>query len=267
MNRLESIHVNQIPIAVQMFSLREEAEKDFEGTLRKVAELGFDGVELAGYGNFTAQEVRNFLDKYGLKAAASHVSIDELESELERVIEEQIILGSNYIVCPYLAEDRRNDREYLALPSLLNEIGEKCKRHGLTLCYHNHDFELKTISDGRKALEVILDSTDPDKVKAEFDVYWLKKAGENPISWLEKYEGRTPLVHLKDMTLDDEQFFAELGTGGVEIESILEKGNDLKVDWWIVEQDATRLTPFSSMEISMSYLKSKLPDYTSNKGR
>ncbi|QFK72461.1 sugar phosphate isomerase/epimerase [Pradoshia sp. D12] len=259
--------MNQIPIAVQMFSLREEAEKNFAGTLKKVAELGFDGVELAGYGKLTAQEVRNLLDEYGLKAAASHIPIDELESELERVIEEQIILGSNYIVCPYLAEDRRKESEYLALPSLLNEIGETCKRNGLTLCYHNHDFELETLSDGRKALEVIFDGTDPDKVKAEFDVYWLKKAGEDPISWLDKYRNRSPLIHLKDMTLDDEQFFAELGTGGVEIEKILEKGEELNVAWWIVEQDATRLTPFRSMEISMNYLKSNLPDYTTNKGR
>lgn len=259
--------MNQIPIAVQMFSLREEAEKDFAGTLKKVAELGFDGVELAGYGNLTAQEVKNLLDEYGLKAAASHISIDELESELEQVIEEQIILGSNYIVCPYLAEDRRHERNYLALPSLLNEIGETCKRNGLTLCYHNHDFELETLSDGRKALEVIFDGTDPDKVKTEFDVYWLKKAGEDPISWLDKYRDRSPLIHLKDMTLDDEQFFAELGTGGVEIERILEQGEELNVAWWIVEQDATRLTPFRSMEISMNYLKSKLPDYTTNKGR
>ncbi len=258
--------MNQIPIAVQMFSLREEAEKDFAGTLRKVAELGFDGVELAGYGNLTAREVRDLLDEYGLKAAASHISIDELESELERVIEEQIILGSNYIVCPYLAENRRNEREYLALPSLLNEIGETCKRNGLTLCYHNHDFELETLSDGRKALEVIFDGTDPDKVKTELDIYWLKKAGENPISWLDKYRDRSPLIHLKDMTLDDEQFFAELGTGGIEIEEILEKGEDLNVAWWIVEQDATRLTPFRSMEISMNYLNSKLPNHT-NKGR
>ena len=84
---------------------------------------------------------------------------------------------------------------------------------------------------------------------------------------MDKYRNRSPLIHLKDMTLDDEQFFAELGTGGVEIEEILEKGEELNVAWWIVEQDATRLTPFRSMEISMDYLKSKLPDYTTNKGR
>ncbi|MBO1005324.1 sugar phosphate isomerase/epimerase family protein [Pseudogracilibacillus auburnensis] len=248
-----------IPVAVQMFTLREESEKDFAGTLKKVAELGFDGVEFAGYGGLDVKEVRALLDEYGLKAAASHVGLDQLQNNLDQVIEEQKILGSEYVVCPYLLEDQRNEESYKALIPFLEEAGEKCRQEGLTLCYHNHDFELEKLSDGRFALQAIFEDTTPENVQAEFDVYWLTKAGENPVEWIERYKDRTPLIHLKDMTTDEEQFFAELGTGGVNIEAVMEAGKEIGAKWFVVEQDATRKTPFESIEISINYLKTKLP--------
>ncbi|MGM0875248.1 MAG: sugar phosphate isomerase/epimerase family protein [Bacillota bacterium] len=248
-----------IQVAVQMFTLREESQQDFAGTLKKVAELGFDGVEFAGYGGLTAQEVRVLLDNLGLKAASSHVPIEELENNLAQVIEDQKILGSKYVVCPYLLPDRRNEADYQALFSVLNQAGEVCRREGITLCYHNHDFELDRLSDGRTALESIFDDTNADNVKTELDIYWLTKAGEQPVEWINRYKNRTPLVHLKDMTKDTERFFAELGTGGVDIEAVLSIGEEAGVQWWVVEQDMSRRTPFESIEISINYLKTKLP--------
>ncbi|MGP7817436.1 sugar phosphate isomerase/epimerase family protein [Niallia sp. 01092] len=250
--------MKRIPIAVQMYSLRRESERDFAGTLKKVADLGFDGVELAGYGDSASKKVSALLKSLGLEAAASHVPLEQLETNLSQVIEDQHVLGSKYIVCPYLIPERREEKDYKALISFLEEAGEKCKKEGITLCYHNHDFELAPLSDGRKALETIFDSTNASKVQAELDIYWLKKAGENPEEWIKRYKNRTPLVHLKDMTRDEEQFFAELGTGGVDIDAILNIGEDAGVKWWIVEQDETRKTPFESIEISMNYLKRKL---------
>ncbi|MED1203694.1 sugar phosphate isomerase/epimerase family protein [Heyndrickxia acidicola] len=248
----------RIPVAIQMYTLREECERDFAGTLKKVAELGFDGVEFAGYGGLTAGEVRLLLDELGLKAASSHVSLDELESNLTQVIEDQKTLGSRYVVCPYLAPERRSAEDYRALISFLNKAGEVCEKEGITLCYHNHDFELDRLPDGRKALESIFEETHADHVKAELDVYWLAKAGEEPIEWINRYKDRAPLIHLKDMTKDEEQFFAELGTGSIDIDSILQIGENAGVKWWVVEQDMSRRTPFESVEISMNYLKTKL---------
>ncbi|MDX5474011.1 MAG: sugar phosphate isomerase/epimerase [Bacillaceae bacterium] len=243
-----------IPIAVQLYTLREEMEKDFAGTLKKVAELGFDGVELAGYAGVSVTEVKSLLDQFGLQAPSSHVSLEELEENLDKVIEEQKILGTQYIVIPYIKPEEQNEERYLSLISFLKQAVVTCKEQGFTLCYHNHDFELEKLSDGRKALEAIMDDT---SISAEFDVYWLTKAGENPAEWLSRYNGRTPLVHLKDMTLDDEKFFAELGTGGVDMESILQIGEKQQVKWWIVEQDVSRRTPLESIEISINYLKQK----------
>lgn len=247
--------MRNIPIAVQMYTLREESSKDFACTLRKVAELGFDGVEFAGYGGLTVREVKSLLTDLGLQAAGSHVPLEQLENNLAGVIEDQKILGSKYVVCPYLMPDRRNEEDYKALISFLNQAGETCLREGIALCYHNHDFELERLSDGRRALEVIFDETNPDNVQTELDVYWLTKAGQNPIEWIKRYPNRTPLIHLKDMTTDEEQFFAELGTGGVDLEVILQQGEDSGVKWWIVEQDVSRRTPFESVEISLNYLK------------
>ncbi|ADU30526.1 sugar phosphate isomerase/epimerase family protein [Evansella cellulosilytica] len=251
-----------IPVALQMFTLREEAQKDFAGTLKRVAELGFDGVEFAGFGDLTAQEVKSLLDELGLKAASSHVSLEELQNNLDKVIEDQKIIGSKYVVCPFLLPDERTEEHYKALISFLDKAGEVCRREGITLCYHNHAFELERLSDGRTALESIFDDTNPDNVSTEFDIYWLTKAGETPLDWIKKYEGRTPLVHIKDMTTDGEQFFAELGTGGVDLDTVLDNGVEAGVQWWIVEQDQTRKTPFESIEISMNYLKNKLPQYS-----
>ena len=251
--------MKEIPVAVQMYTLREESEKDFSGTLKKIAELGFDGVEFAGYGGMTVKEVKVLLNDLGLQAASSHVPLEELENNLLGVIEDQKTLGSNYVVCPYLLPERRSEEHYHNLISILEKAGEKCRLEGITLLYHHHDFELELLSDGRMALESILEDTNEDNVKAEFDVYWLKKAGENPVEWINKYKNRTPIVHLKDMTTDEEQFFAELGTGGVDIEAVLNIGEEAGVHWWVVEQDFTRRTPFKSIEMSMNFLKAKLP--------
>ncbi|OIJ22283.1 xylose isomerase [Anaerobacillus alkalidiazotrophicus] len=247
----------KIPVAVQMYTLREEVEHDFEGTLKKVAELGFDGVEFAGFGSLTAQEVKVLLEKFGLQAAASHVPLEDLEADLDKVIEEQKIIGSNYVVVPFLKPERRKEEDYQALISFLNEAGEMCRREGITLCYHNHDFELNLLSDGRTGLETILENTNACTLKAEFDIYWLTKSGEIPVEWMNRYQNRTPLIHLKDMTTDEEQFFAELGNGGgVDLEAVLNNGVESGVQWWIVEQDTCSRNPFESLEISLNYLKS-----------
>ncbi|WP_062048312.1 sugar phosphate isomerase/epimerase [Bacillus sp. JCM 19034] len=251
-----------IPVAVQLFTLREECEKDFAGTLKKVADLGYNGVEFAGFNGLSAKEVKVLLDNLGLQAASSHVPLDQLQNNFDQVIEDQKTIGSKYVVCPYLLPEQRTEEYYQALIPFLEEAGAKCREEGITLCYHNHDFELERLQDGRMALEAIFDDTSESNLHTELDVYWLTKAGHQPTEWIERYKGRTPIVHLKDMTTDDEQFFAELGTGGVDIEAVLAKGEEANVEWWVVEQDVSRRTPLESIEISINYLKERLPYLT-----
>lgn len=248
--------MNQISIALQMYTLRDECAKDFVGTLKKVAALGYHGVEFAGYGDIPAKELRRVMDSLGLRAASSHVPVHDLANNTEQVIEDQQILGSSYVVCPYIEE--RTETDYRRLINTLNIAGEKCKKAGISLCYHNHDFELEQLGDGRTALQTILEETNPEWVKAEFDIYWLTFAGEDPVAWMNRYKGRTPIVHLKDMTTDEERFFAELGTGGVDIESVLGLGESSGVDWWIVEQDECRQDPFQCVSESINFLKKQM---------
>ncbi|MGM0841539.1 MAG: sugar phosphate isomerase/epimerase family protein [Bacillota bacterium] len=246
--------MKKIPIALQMYTLRDETEKDFTGTLQQVAGLGYEGVELAGYGGLSPKDLKGTLDNLGLQAVSSHIPLAELRSNANRVIQDQLELGSSYIVCPYLFPEERTEGHYVQLIDDLNTIGEKCFNEGITLCYHHHDFELTILSNGKSALETILSETNPHWVKAEFDIYWLTFAGEKPVEWLKRYQGRTPLVHLKDMTMDGERFFAELGTGGVDLASVLDYGIHSDVDWWIVEQDESRNSPIESIRMSLDYL-------------
>ncbi len=247
--------MKKIPVSLQMYTLRNEAEKDFRGTLQKVAELGYEGVELAGYGGFSSKELKKVLDDLGLQAVSSHIPLTDLRTRLDDVITDQLELGSRYIVCPYLSPEERTEEDYFRLIDDLNTIGAKCFQAGLTLCYHHHDFELTTLSNGKTALETILSETNPLWVKAEFDIYWLTFAGEHPVEWLKRYQGRAPLVHLKDMTTDGERFFAELGSGGVDIASVLNYGMHSDVDWWIVEQDQSKIPPIDSVRKSLEYLR------------
>lgn len=244
--------MKKLPVAIQMFSLREDAEKDFIGTLRKVAELGYEGVEFAGYGGLEAIELKKVLSDFGLKAAGAHVSLELLEDEFDQVVAYQKTIGNNHIVCPSLPEKYRKSMEqYEKAARQLNEIGKKCVDHGIVFSYHNHDFELKEI-DGVKPLAVLLNG---EYVHAELDIYWLKKAGENPYDWLEKYKHKAALVHIKDMTKDEEQFFTELGTGSVNLPEIIQLSQSIEADWLIVEQDVSRIGALKSAKINMDYLK------------
>jgi len=209
------------PIALQLYTLREEMAQDFEGVLRQVAELGYVGVELAGTGGRSAAEVRALLDKYGLKASSAHVPLEVLESDLNKAIEEAKTIGYSIIAVPFLMPNRRGDRDgYLKLAALLDSIGAELKKHGLQLAYHNHDFEFVQF-DGEYALDLIYANTDPENLKVELDVYWVQYAGVDPVAYVRKYADRAPLIHLKDMTNDEERFFAEVGEGTVDIDGVI----------------------------------------------
>src|SRR5688500_13260887 len=189
----------QIPIAVQMYTLRNETERDFAGTLKKVAEIGYTGVEFAGTHGFTAGELFRVLDGLGLCPAGSHCSLNALEKDLNAVLDFNQEIGNEFVVCPWLPEDRRRSADdYRALGEVLNRVGAACRERGLQLCYHNHDFEFQRF-DGRFGLDILYSATDPALVKAELDTFWIKKAGEDPAAYIRKYSGRAPLIHLKAM--------------------------------------------------------------------
>ena len=242
------------PVAIQLFTLRDRLANDFVGTLEQIAKIGYDGVELAGYGDLTVVELKETLDRLGLKVAGSHVPLETLRNNLDQVIADQKVLDNKFVVCPYLEPEDRRPEFYQELAQFLNQLGKQLNEAGLVLCYHNHDFELELMPNGQTVLDYLFDQTEANNLQAELDLYWIKKAGQDPIDWINRYHDRTPLIHLKDMTTDGEQFFAELGSGGLDLEGILATGEP---EWWIVEQDESRIDPLESIQISYHYLEKR----------
>ena len=242
------------PVAIQLFTLRDRLANDFVGTLEQIAKIGYDGVELAGYGDLTVVELKETLDRLGLKVAGSHVPLETLRNNLDQVIADQKVLDNKFVVCPYLEPEDRRPEFYQELVQFLNQLGKQLNEAGLVLCYHNHDFELELMPNGQTVLDYLFDQTEVANLQAELDLYWLKKMDQDPIEWIKRYHDRTPLIHLKDMTTDGEQFFAELGSGGLDLEGILATGEP---EWWIVEQDESRIDPLESIQISYHYLEKR----------
>jgi len=245
-----------VAIALQLYTVRDEIEKNLAGTLRKVAEIGYAGVEFAGFGEWEAAELKSLLAELQLEIAGGHVPIDQLEKELDRVIQFTLELGNPYIVCPWIPEERRKDKaDWLAIARLFNSIGEKCAENGLTFCYHNHSFEFVKFGD-TYALDLLFAATKPELVKAELDTYWIKHGGADPVEYLKCYAGRCPLVHLKDMADDEERSFAEVGEGVLDWDAIFEAAEEGGADWYIVEQDTCPGPPIESARLSFENLKS-----------
>lgn len=246
----------KLPIAVQLYTLRNECEADFRGTVEKVAKIGYKGVELAGNtGGMGAKELKTFLDNLGLKVAGSHVGIDMLTKDLDAAMDFAKEVGNKWIVCPYLSEEWRQDAAaWASVGATLNKIGKKCKTEGLQLCYHNHSFEFQKY-DGKYGMEILYGSADADLLKAELDTYWVKHGGEDPAEYVRKFAGRLPLLHCKDMAKDEKKSFAEVGEGTLDWPEIFKAADQAGVEWYIVEQDICPRPPLESIAISFNNLK------------
>jgi sugar phosphate isomerase/epimerase len=237
-----------------MYTLREQATADMAGTLRAVAELGYQAVELASFGGLSAAELRHELDGLGLRAVSAHVALDRLESQLGDALADMLALGTRYVVCPWLAPERRGAEDYHALAQSLNRIGSECQAQGIQLCYHNHDFEFQRFGE-QTVFDILLGETDPALVKSELDVYWVAFAGLDPVVFIKGLSGRMPLIHLKDMAAGS-RTFADVGHGTLDFPAILAACDEAGADWLIVEQDRCERPPLESIGMSLAYLRS-----------
>lgn len=245
-------------LGLQLYSLRDLSSKDFIGTLRKVADIGYEGIEFAGYGGLSARQLKSVLDDLGLQPVSSHVQLVELESNLDAVMEYGQELGLQYVVCPFISEDRRrNIKDYRKVFESLNRIGEKVTEAGLKFAYHNHAFEFEK-QDGAYILDMLYEATNRRYVGAELDVYWIEYAGESAVDYIHKYADRSGLIHVKDMTHDEERFFAEVGYGRMDIPRMLDAAAEGGITWYLVEQDQSRRDPLESVKMSFQYLSNFL---------
>lgn len=247
---------NRKALGIQLYTLRDEMAKSVSGTLQHLAQIGYSEVEFAGYFDHDAKQIHGLLDEKGLTAPSSHVPLSLMQSEAEKTIEFAVAVGHLYLVVPWLPEEQRQSiDQYRRLAATLNSIGEQCKAAGIKFAYHNHDFEFIEI-DGQIPFDLLLKETDENLVQIELDLYWINKAGKDPIEYFKNFPGRFPLWHVKDMDNTEEKFFTEVGNGVIDWKKIF-KNKDLSgMKYLFVEQDRFKNNrPFESVEISYKYLK------------
>ena len=264
-------------VALQLYSVRDDINRDFTGTLKKIKEMGFDGVEFAGFAGKEVSEVKKIIDDLGLKAVSGHVPFDAFLNSGAKVFSDYKSLGCKYVAIPWLdtniapgGEDFKN-----TLPKI-RKIGEDAKAAGLTLLYHNHEFEFRK-TDGEYGLDVLYNSIPSEFLATQIDTCWVKVSGLDPAEYVRKYKGRAPLVHLKDFIMEKDASgnlyelidnddsggdkkgfeFRPLGQGMQDIPAILEACSYVGAEWVIVEQDeSVTCPPMDAARISRDYLKS-----------
>jgi sugar phosphate isomerase/epimerase len=246
-----------LPLSLQLYTLRDHMATDFVGTLEQVSKIGYTAVEFAGYGGHTAEELSQILKEFNLKASSSHIPLKDLETQLEYLIEFNQKIGSKHIICPWIPKEHYNSKDsYQRLGDSLDKMGRICQQNGVTLAYHNHDFEFERF-EGEFGLDILLANADPEHLKLELDVYWAEFAGVSAIDYMDKQASRCRLVHLKDMADTPEREFTELGNGTIDLESVINKSREIGVEWAIVEQDKCKRSPMDSVKISFDYLTNK----------
>ena len=246
-----------IPISVQLYTVRDLIAKDFAGTVKQVAAIGYKSVEMAGYGNLkSAAEAKTALDDAGLTVAGTHAPIEVLEKEVGRVMDENEALGSKLIICPWMPEARRKDADgWKSAARSLNQAGRACHERGIDFAYHNHSFEFQKF-DGKTGLDILFENCEPHLVKAEIDVYWVKHGGEDPVARINQLGDRVVALHLKDMAPGDDKKFAEVGAGVLDFKAILDAATKHGVRYGAVEQDNTYgRDPLAAIRTSYENLK------------
>jgi sugar phosphate isomerase/epimerase len=242
-------------IGVQLYTVRRELEADFEGTLAKVAALGYREVEFAGYYGRTPAQVKTILARNGLAAPSAHFQSVVASGGVREAIEAAEGIGHKYLVYAWLPpEERKSLDDYRRLAERLNRAGEECGRAGVQFGYHNHDFEF-TPMEGRIPYDLILEATDARLVKMELDLYWITKGGQSPLAYFRKHPGRFPLVHVKDMDSTPKRYFTEVGHGTIDFKQIFAASKQAGIKHYFVEQDETPASPFDSIRTSIEYLK------------
>ena len=239
-------------IGLQLYTVRDDLAKDFKGTLRKAAEMGYKGVGYGAMGGMAPKEFRAFLDGIGLFPACAGVGVDTLEKDAAGYFAAQAGAGTPYVMLGSLPEAMRNDEDaWKASAGKLNAWGKAARASGIAFHYHNHNMEFSK-AGGRHGLDILLENTDAGLVKFQVDVGWVLAAGQDPVVWLKKM-GRERLrtVHIKDCRQAPKLEWVEVGTGELDAGAVVKTCNELGVEWGLVEQDTCARPPLESAAISL----------------
>lgn len=225
-------------VGLQLYTLRDMMAVSVPATLKLVSAVGYKDVETAGYFEHSPKEFRKMLDGEGLSAPSAHVMLDLFDKSTNKVIDIAKEIGHEYVVIPYLTVEQRGSGidVYKKLAENCNIYGEACKKAGLKLAYHNHDFEFE-MRDGQLPYDVLLQDVDADLMAMEMDLYWMAKAKQDPLAYFKRHPGRFKLWHVKDM--DKQGAFADVGMGVIDFATIFAHAKQAGVEHKVVERDMT----------------------------
>jgi sugar phosphate isomerase/epimerase len=259
-------------IGLQLYTVRDYMAKDPVATLAKVAQVGYNSVEGATYTGseqfygMSSTDLLKVLKDNGLVMYSCHYRLGEdmkdtkgtLINDWGKAVDDAAALGLKYMICAWLSPAERGTLDhYKQVGAELNTAGEVCKKAGIQLCYHNHDFEFIQ-ENGKYPYDTLLDTTDKDLVKMEMDMYWMTKAKQDPIAKFKEHPGRFPLWHLNDIDNKPDQMFAEVGSGIIDFKNIFKHSKEAGLKYFFVEQDVCPGDPYDSIAKSYNYIKGNL---------
>lgn len=246
-------------LAVQLYSVRKEMERDLEGTLRKIHEIGFHYVQLDGMRGNDSREVRCLLQKYELKVIGMHIKHDRFMNDLDGIIEEAYFFDCKTIFDKYIEEEDQTTAGYMATKAALINAAENLHPLGFRIGLHNPEYDFNECIHGRRVMDYITDPVDGICIYAEPDTYWIRAAGHDETEYIKRYSGRAPIVHMKDFLsgfeLEDmDNNLVEIGQGEVDFRAIIEWGEVNGVEYYCIEQDRSKRDMFETLEASYQYL-------------
>jgi sugar phosphate isomerase/epimerase len=263
-HRLEADTVQRL--GMQLYTVRAELEKEFDGTLAKVAAIGFKEVEFAGYFNRSPQQVADALSRHGLTAPAAHVDYASLGDSFPAVLDAARTIGHQFLVLAWVDESiRKEPGSWQRIADTLNRAGERSKAAGIQFAYHNHHFEFAPV-DGKLPFDTLLERCDPALVKIELDLAWIAAAGKDPVDYFKRYPGRFPLVHVKGLSKRPEAgaatpieqvmpFLADVGAGNVsDWKRIFAASKLAGITHYFIEHDVPK-DPYASLKASYDYVR------------
>jgi len=244
-------------IGIQLYSLRRDMAEDFEGTLARVAAIGYTEVEFADYFGRPAMQVAAALDRAGLRAPSAHVPIERLREDWGRTLEAARLMGHRYLIVPWIPdEDRATPDAVKRVAALFERAGSEARAAGIKCGFHNHDVDFAPIRGTRDTtpFDILLRETTPEHVVFELDLYWITKAGRDPLDYFARYPGRFELVHVKDSAGAPEHRMVDVGRGRIDFRSIFARHEQAGIRHYFVEHDEPA-DPFGFARTSYEFLK------------
>jgi sugar phosphate isomerase/epimerase len=242
------------PVGLQLYTVRNQMQADMPGTIARVAAVGYREVEFAGYFGRTPAQVKALLAQHDLTSPSTHLPLELLQKGgWEKAVAESKEIGHQWVTIAYVdASFRKTGDDWKRLGEMFTRAAEQANAAGLRFAYHNHDFEFPLV-DGSIPLATLLHNTDPARVDFEMDVYWLTKAGHDPVTWFQAHPGRFRMLHLKDAGPAPERAMLPVGSGTIDWRRVLAARPIGGVQHVFVEHD-NPTDPMASIRASREYL-------------